>query len=496
MRWAVIRTAFLLSLTCPLAVAGQTSSTERPVDVVLVLDNSASMKKADPQGLMRQAVTQFAAQLPGSARLGIVLFDNDVEVLVGLTAAGEPNFAAQIDNAVRRLDYSGQLTDIPAGIERALYELRERGRDDARKTIVFFTDGIVDVGGAEKNLERARWLRDQLAQDARRGSIAVFGIAFTEAADFELIQSVAQITGAEYFRVLAASDIGGTFERIGGRLREPVQIPVVTSPPASSTAAVAVPAPATSPWWPWVLGIALALSAGAAVAVRRRVTSSPDVGASVRDLGGHTGTHTHRLDKRTVRIGREARTNDIVIPHETVSSQHAVIEFRDGSFYLRDLRSSNGTFVKGKKISDSESIREVPLKHGDRVRFDAYEFEFCLDSLADVRKTRLADEAPVSTGGTRLRAPSAASVADPPAPSPVQMADEARATPGPPVGRLSAQQDESEAKTRLKAGMCPNHPAWKATELCPLCKQAFCKNCITEKSGRRTCVDCAKALTA
>jgi pSer/pThr/pTyr-binding forkhead associated (FHA) protein/Mg-chelatase subunit ChlD len=477
-------------------LTGQTASTEQPVDVVLVLDNSASMKKADPQGLMRRAVTQFAAQLTGRARLGIVLFDNDVEVLLGLTAAGEPNFTAQIDNAVRRIDYSGQLTDIPAGIERALYELRERGRDDVRKTIVFFTDGIVDVGGAEKNLERARWLRDQLAQDARRGRIAVFGIAFTEAADFELIQSVAQITGAEYFRVLTASDIGGTFARIGGRLREPAQISVVTSP-ASHTAAVTVPAPATSPWWPWVLGIALVLFAGTAVAVRRRMMSStPDVGASVRDLGGHTGIHTHRLDKRTVRIGREPRSNDIVIPHETVSSQHAVIEFRDGGFYLRDLRSSNGTFVKGKKISDTESIREVPLKHGDRIRFDAYEFEFCLDSLADVRKTRLADEAPVSTGGTRLRAPSPAAVADPHTPSPVQTADEARATPDPQVARPSAQRDESEAKTRLKAGMCSNHPAWKASELCPVCKQAFCKNCITEKSGRRACVECAKALTA
>ena len=468
MRWAVI-SAFLLNLACPLTLAGQ-QPTEQTVDVVLVLDNSGSMRKADPQGLMRLAVSQFAGALPGSARLGIILFDDSVEALLGLSDIGQPDFSAQVENALSRLDYSGQLTDIPAGVERALYELRERGRADARRTIVFFTDGIVDVGSPARNLERARWLREQLAQDAKQGGISVFGIAFTEGADFELIQSVAQATGGEYYRVLAASDIAGTFERIGARLRErPSAAP---SEGGNSVAvSVPVPTPTTSPWWPWVAAAAASLIAVAAVVTRRRTKlSKPSVAATLRDIGGHSGSEKHSLRKRLIRIGRDPTCNDIVIPYDTVSGQHAEIEFRGELFYLRDLRSSNTTALNGKPFSSQDEIREVVLKHGDRMRFDAYEFQFMVDGKADIQKTRIVDGPAVSTGGTVLRG--GVPVGDSPPLAPVPRAVEVQAKP-----------EEGEAKTKLKE-MCPNHPAWHAVGVCAVCKRAFCKYCIKEKGGR------------
>jgi hypothetical protein len=463
-------------------LAGQPQP-EQPVDVVLVLDNSGSMRKTDPQGLMRKAVGQFAAQLTGSARLAIIRFDDEVEPLLGLTDASGQSFATQVGNAVQRVDYSGQLTDIPAGMERALYELRERGRADARKTIVFFTDGIVDVGSPAKNLERARWLREQLAQDAKQGGISVFGVAFTEAADFELIQSVAQVTGGEYYRVLAASDIAGTFERIGARLRDG---PRAAASEAGNSVLVSVPGPTPTPgpWWPWVVGAAALLIGVAAVVTRRRATlSKPGVTATLRDIGGHSGREKHMLHKRLIRIGRDPTWNDIVIPHDTVSGRHAEIEFRGGAFYLRDLRSSNKTFLNAKEFSSPDENREVVLKHGDRMRFDAYEFEFVVAGQIDIRKTRLVGEAVAV--GTRPRGQPPAAIAELPPGATVPKPVETQPKP-----------DEAEAQTRLKAEMCPNHPAWKAAELCLVCKKAFCKYCITEKNGRRVCIECAKTLTA
>jgi peroxiredoxin len=62
------------------------------------------------------------------------------------------------------------------------------------------------------------WLRENLAEQAKELGIPIFGIALTEAADFQLIQSVAQASGGDYYRVLAASDIPATLEQIRSRI--------------------------------------------------------------------------------------------------------------------------------------------------------------------------------------------------------------------------------------------------------------------------------------
>jgi hypothetical protein len=49
-------------------------------------------------------------------------------------------------------------------------------------------------------------------------------------------------------------------------------------------------------------------------------------------------------------IGRHPH-NDIVIAHQAVSGHHAAISRVDGEIVLEDLGSSNGTFVKGQRIS-------------------------------------------------------------------------------------------------------------------------------------------------
>jgi Mg-chelatase subunit ChlD len=185
-----------------------------PNDVLLVLDNSGSMKQNDPKFLMREVVSSFARQLPGDARLGLVLFDEKVHLVLGLRAADALDFQQKVEAALKRIDYRGKLTDIPAGVERGIYELRQQGRPEAERILIFLTDGIVDLGREARNIEQAQWLRGSLAEQAKNLGIPIFGIAFTEEADFPLIQSVVQTTGGEYYRVLAAGDIPATFEQI------------------------------------------------------------------------------------------------------------------------------------------------------------------------------------------------------------------------------------------------------------------------------------------
>ncbi len=240
----IVSSSFVASLT-----AGNS-------DILLVLDNSGSMRKNDPQNLMRDVVTRFARQLSGDSRLGIVIFGKGATLVLPLTSVNQAGFQAQLEESLRKVDYSSALTDTPAGVERAIYELRQNSLPSIKRVVILFTDGIVDVGNAEKGLERELWLRSNLALTARQLGIRIFAVAFTEEADFQLMQSVAQGTDGEYFRILRDRDIEGVFSQLSSKLSPPPsnQTPTKASPTTSPT-----PQRGSTAFVIIITGIALAL---------------------------------------------------------------------------------------------------------------------------------------------------------------------------------------------------------------------------------------------
>lgn len=76
----------------------------------------------------------------------------------------------------------------------------------------------------------------------------------------------------------------------------------------------------------------------------------------------------YRLAETTT-VGRHP-SNGIVISSDSVSRFHARIDRRGNFYILQDLKSSNGTFVNGERIT------QITLHHGDEVLFGAVEFRF------------------------------------------------------------------------------------------------------------------------
>lgn len=56
------------------------------------------------------------------------------------------------------------------------------------------------------------------------------------------------------------------------------------------------------------------------------------------------------FDRPEITIGR-VQGNDIVLPKGNVSKRHSRIVFKDGKFIIVDLKSTNGTYVNGRKIT-------------------------------------------------------------------------------------------------------------------------------------------------
>ena len=74
------------------------------------------------------------------------------------------------------------------------------------------------------------------------------------------------------------------------------------------------------------------------------------------------GSGSFEMDSPDMIAGRQ-NDCDWCIPHATVSRKHFKITFRDHTFTIEDLGSSNGTYVNGAQISKSV------LNHGDVIEF-------------------------------------------------------------------------------------------------------------------------------
>jgi len=202
----------LLSVFLQLSFIGETlADKEDPMDIMIVLDNSGSMRKNDPKLLTKKVVADFLEGLSQNSQVGIIIFDEKANLGVPLSSLSSEETRQSVLASLEAVTYRGQWTDSPAGIERALYELKSKGRENVPKTIIFMTDGIVDTGDKARDLERAKWLREDLAAESQRHHVRIFGIAFTEDADFQLIQALGEKTGGGYFRALSADEIEKIF---------------------------------------------------------------------------------------------------------------------------------------------------------------------------------------------------------------------------------------------------------------------------------------------
>ncbi|MDW8209041.1 MAG: FHA domain-containing protein [Chloroherpetonaceae bacterium] len=83
--------------------------------------------------------------------------------------------------------------------------------------------------------------------------------------------------------------------------------------------------------------------------------------------------YTFSLAPDRTEIGREI-SRGVALPQDgNVSRKHAVIQYLDGEYVLRDEGSSNGTYVNGVRIPVDVPY---PIKPGDEIQFGASRFRF------------------------------------------------------------------------------------------------------------------------
>ena len=97
-------------------------------------------------------------------------------------------------------------------------------------------------------------------------------------------------------------------------------------------------------------------------------------------ISGNDPGSEFELDQAKLSLGRGPGV-DLAFEDSSMSREHAVFEYADGGFRVRDLGSTNGTHLNDAPVQTGD------LSHGDRLRLGEHVFQFLLEDITPSPQT-------------------------------------------------------------------------------------------------------------
>lgn len=397
-------------LAASLAFAGP-EHPARPVLLAVIVDASGSLNRSDLDS-MRRLTLGVLENLPAASEAAVFAFADQSRLVQPRSAVAD-----DVREALDGIRISGRRTALHDALYDATRYLREA--PPGRKAILLLTDGHDE--GSVLTLEDGLRLAEDLA-------IPVFAVGMGRV-DERVLKRIAKLTSGDYLPARRA----GPERLAAGILTQTAAQPAVRETPGSAppgparTSVTAQPATQPEPagpvsrvralgrvWTALALGLLAALGLATLLAFRRR-SPARDLPRAEPDSDEHptqratlvSPTVLSRLSsteeylERTVvlrddhvlaltrgpgagaqfpvsgtsaiSLGR-SKANDVVLEDLAISSQHCRIRpTPDGGFMLHDLKSTNGTFLNERRVT------QQALAEGDVIRLGETHLQFRRD---------------------------------------------------------------------------------------------------------------------
>ncbi len=186
------------TITLEIRGSGLAQSRAFSQDVIFCIDSSGSMMSNDPSDLRKDAAKSYVNDMKIPDRGAVVDFDSVANLLNSLSTD-----YVQIKRDIDTIDSSGG-TAIGAALKVANDELIKNGNPNHIQVIILLTDGVtVDEQLCYREADRAA------AND-----IKIYTIGLGSFVDEELLQDIADITGAKYYPASTPEALEGIYYEI------------------------------------------------------------------------------------------------------------------------------------------------------------------------------------------------------------------------------------------------------------------------------------------
>ncbi|WP_339268276.1 vWA domain-containing protein [Paenibacillus sp. FSL W8-0187] len=177
----------------------------KPVkDIVLVIDNSGSMKDTDPNQDRYTAAKNLINRMDEDNRVSVMLFDHATTLLQPFTRVKNQEAKDEIIAEIDSLETNDGGTDISLALEDTMTHIQES--HDARRSamVIMLSDGFSET-------DHARVLADYKQQQI---AVNTIGLSLVYKDGAQLLQTIAAETGGQYYDVQNAADLSFIFQKI------------------------------------------------------------------------------------------------------------------------------------------------------------------------------------------------------------------------------------------------------------------------------------------
>jgi hypothetical protein len=194
-----------------------------------------------------------------------------------------------------------------------------------------------------------------------------------------------------------------------------------------------------------------------------------------------------KLKAGTNSLGRSP-ANDVKLDDPSVSGSHCQIVLENENAVIKDLGSTNGTYV------NRASVREAALQPGHIIHLGGLEMMFCSDAPASsgaaqpAAAPHLPPRAP-PLPPPRPAAPAGAGRGRPTMTVSLTPNPQAPVTDQPPVP-IAAPPVVVAPSSAVGSGPCKHHPKIPGRYFCDHCQLFFCDACVTTRGQQKFCRHC------
>ncbi|MGE7827988.1 vWA domain-containing protein [Paenibacillus sp. NPDC093718] len=177
----------------------------KPVkDIVLIIDNSGSMKDTDPNQDRYTAAKNLINRMDEDNRVSVMVFDHSTTLLQPFTRVKNQETKDEIIAEIDGLTTTDGGTDISLALEDTMTHIQE-SHDAARSAmVIMLSDGFSET-------DHARVLADYKQQQI---AVNTIGLSLVNPDGAQLLQTIAAETGGQYYDVQNAADLSFVFQKI------------------------------------------------------------------------------------------------------------------------------------------------------------------------------------------------------------------------------------------------------------------------------------------
>jgi len=207
------------------AIAEENAHSSPPMDVVLIMDSSGSMKNTDPDQLRKPAAKLFISLLSPTDRSSVVSFSDKGYPVAFLTPVDSTKNKERLFSAVDKISTRGMFTNLYGALEGARRVFERNPVPDRKKIIILMTDGKMDLGDAIQTDALKKQLKEEMLPWLAKDDIEVHTIAFTEQSETQLLKELSSATNASFNIAKTDKELHTVYSTIFEQNKSPNMLP-------------------------------------------------------------------------------------------------------------------------------------------------------------------------------------------------------------------------------------------------------------------------------